>query len=278
MLTACSQKPQKDLRIATNAWIGYAPLFYAKEKGYLKDLNIKLINTVSLGEASDIFNVGQADMVTITQHEYNALKKISKTLTPILLLDRSYGGDMILSNKNINDLQNASKIYAYLEVDSINTEMIQSFTAKYHIKSKNIVYINKDQAQIAGMQFATNHSVVVVTYAPYDIPLKKQGLNVIASTKDIDTIMVIDSICTIQETLQQNYEKITKLKKILDKSILEIQNDTKGSHALIAKYLGNINYQEYLSSLQSIKWINKPSVDLLNAIDKIGYKRENLIQ
>jgi len=278
MLTACSQKPPKELSIATNSWIGYAPLFYAKEKGYLKDLNIKLINTVSLGEASDVFSVAQADMVTTTQHEYNALKKNFPTLTPVLLLDRSDGGDMILSNRSINDLQKAKKIYVYLEVDSINSEMIKDFTTKYTLKTQNISYINKDQEQISGMHFDTNRATIIVTYTPYDVTLRKQGFKIIASTKDIDTIVVVDSICATKETIEQNHERVKKLKKIIDKSIVEIQKDTKGSHLLIKKYLDNICYEEYLSSLGSIKWINKPSVKLLNAIDKLGYKKENLIQ
>ena len=38
----------KKIKITTSTWIGYAPLFYAKEKNWLEPLNIKLLNVVSL--------------------------------------------------------------------------------------------------------------------------------------------------------------------------------------------------------------------------------------
>ena len=40
----------KKIKITTSTWIGYAPLFYAKEKNWLEPLNIKLLNVVSLSE------------------------------------------------------------------------------------------------------------------------------------------------------------------------------------------------------------------------------------
>lgn len=275
---SCSTQKDKELRIAVNSWIGYTPLFYAKEKAYLKNINIKLIPTVSLGESTDIFSVTKVDMLTATQHEYNALKTNFPTLMPIILIDRSDGGDMILSNKTIKELQNTKKITVLLEIDSINNELIKDFIKKYHIDKSTLSYKNKDQSQIQDTPYTQDNAIIIVTYAPYNLQLLKDGFKEIASTKDMNTLLVIDAVCVTKETFQKNKQTLLKLKKVIDTSIEEIQKDPHAAYELTKKYLGNITYEEFEHSLTMIKWINHPDKKLFHALEKIGYKEGNIIQ
>jgi NitT/TauT family transport system substrate-binding protein len=82
---------------------------------------------------------------------------------------------------------------------------------------------------------------------------------------------------TKKETLQLHKERFEELKKVIDLSIEEIQNDPKASHQLTKKYLHELSYEEFSDSLKTIEWINKPSLDLLEKIEKIGYKKEDLL-
>jgi len=276
--TSCSQKHEKQLLIATNSWIGYTPLFYAKERGYLKKLNMDLLTNVSLAEAADVYNIGKADLVTTTQHEYYSLKQSNHNIVPIILFDRSYGGDMILSNKSIETIKKAKKIYAYLEIDSINSEILKDFIRYYHLDSNKIVFINKDQAQIEDLQPNKEKDILIVTYVPYSITLLKKGFQKLASTRDTNKIIVIDALCSSKKILQQEHKRLQKLKRVIDRSVNELQNNTRVSYQLVKNYLGNISYKEYTDSLQLIKWINKPSEKLLKRIEPMGYKKEDLIQ
>lgn len=47
-LTSCVNDKKDKLRVVTSNWIGYTPLFYAREKGLLDKLNIQLLSVVSL--------------------------------------------------------------------------------------------------------------------------------------------------------------------------------------------------------------------------------------
>ncbi len=278
LFTSCSQENKKELHISTNSWIGYAPLFYAKEKGYLDKLNIDLITNVSLGEAADIYNIGKAEMVTTTQHEYYSLKNSGHSIIPIILFDRSDGGDMVLSNKSIDTLLHAKKIYAYLEIDSINAEVLKDFLKHYNISEKKMVFINKDQSQIETLQPQNDKNMLVVTYVPYNIKLKKSGFKELASTKKMSTIMVIDALCTNESTLKNHKERLRQLKAVIDRSIQELQADKRASYNLVKNYLGNMSYGDYIDSLGLIKWINKPSKELLKRIEPMGYEAKQLIQ
>jgi len=277
--SACSlEKKRDELTISTNSWIGYAPLFYAKERGYLDKLNIKLILNVSLGESADIYSVGKADLISATQHEYFALKKSEHGIVPIILFDRSNGGDMIFSNKTVNELKKEKQIYAYLEIDSINAEILTDFLSKYGLNQKKIKFIDKDQSQIEDLKPAKTQAMLIATYVPYNIMLKKNGFEELASTRNLDTIIVVDALYVSKKILNREKNRLQKLKGIIDKSIAEIKKNKKASYKLVNKYLGNISFSDYLASLKLIQWANKPSDIFLERIKPMGYDKKYLIK
>ena len=274
---SCSNSEPKKLKIAVNSWIGYTPLFYAQEKGYLEKININLVPTVSLGESADIFGVAKVDMLTATQHELHALEKNFNSIEAIILIDRSNGGDMILSNRTIEQLQKSKKISTYLEIDSINSEMIRAFTKNNKINEEVITYINKDQSQIQELAYTDSEDTIIVTYTPYNNTLESKGYFEVASTKDINNIIVIDSICTTKEFRIANKQTLKQLKAIIDRSIKEINSNPREAHRLTQKYLNDITFEEYKDSMKTIKWINNPTPELLLKLENINYLKESLI-
>jgi NitT/TauT family transport system substrate-binding protein len=155
--------------------------------------------------------------------------------------------------------------------------MIQTFTKIYNLNPKKMLYIDKDQSQIQDLPFKKDKDIVIVTYTPYNTKLIKVGYKEIASTKNINNILIIDAICTTKEILNKNKKRLEKLKKILDKSIKEIQENPEEAYKLTAKYLNNISYDEYKSSMKTIKWIHKPSKELLLKLKTINYMENNFI-
>jgi len=275
---SCTTQKDKELTIVVNSWIGYSPLFYAKEKNYLQEINVKLVPTVSLGESTELFSVAKVDMLTATQHEYNALRKNFPTLIPVILMDRSNGGDMILSNRSIEELQKSQNITVYLEIDSINNEMIQDFTKRHHLNASVMNYINKDQSQIQDIAYTKDDAIIIVTYSPYNLKLLKEGFKELASTKDVNTLLVIDAIYMKKETFLENKTTILKLKKIIDQSILEIQKDPRQAYQLIQSYLVDISFEEFKNSLEMIKWINTPDDELMQILEDANYNKDNILR
>jgi len=278
LLFASSQISAKELTISTNSWIGYTPLFYANEKGYLKELDIKLLTSDTLSEAAAIYKENKADMVTTTQHEYYAIQKSGYSIIPVILFDRSYGADMVLSNKSIAELQKAKKIDVYLKTDSINAQVLEDFINYYHIDKNKLTLINTEPSQLENLKPQKNKNMLIVTFVPYNIALQKKGFMELASTKETKVIVVIDSLCANKESIIHDKKRLKKLKSIIDKSILEIQADKRATYQLIKNYLEGMNYNDYLDAFSKIEWINKPSKNLLNRIKDMGYDEKYLIK
>ena len=278
LLGGCNQKPaSSEIRIATNAWIGYAPLFMANEKGLLQKEGFRLLHNVSLAEAMEVFSVGKAHMVTTTQHEYFALRK-EVPLKPVILLDRSDGGDMILSNVTVEELKKAPHIDVYLELDSINNELLRSFAKKEGLDIHKMHFLDMDQKQIQQSVNPGQIPMLVVTYSPYHKALIKKGLHIVASTKDLDSIVVIDALCARTDIIAKERPRIKKLKIIIDSMIGTIEQNPKEAYRLCKNYLQDLAYEDFLKSLKLIRWINHPDTKILQVIEEIGYDTSELVK
>lgn len=259
LLTSCSSTQDKQLKISATTWIGYSPLYYAKEKGWLKPLNIKLLHVSSLSENMYLYEAGNADAYVGTQYEYSVLSKKDPSLMPVMLFDRSYGGDIVMSNFSISKLQNTKDtIDVYLEMDSINNTLFKDFVQKHGLQNKNINYINRDQAYISTLKNKNpNKPTILVTYIPYDTKLEKNGFKNIASTKTDLDLLVIDALFTTQKTLHDHESQFVALKKLVDRAISKLEEDPKEFYDTIKPYILDLSYENFESDLDNIIWVNK---------------------
>ena len=259
VFTSCSSQPSEKLKISATTWIGYTPLFYAKEKGWLKELNIKLLNVSSLSENMYLYKAGNSDAYVGTQYEFNLLRTEDKTLRPIMMFDRSFGGDVIMSNITLEELKDTNtEIDAYLEIDSINSTLLKDFIKNYHFEDKKIKYINKDQTQISLLN-AKNllKPSLIITYVPYDYRLYKNGFKELVSTRDGLTLLVVDAMFTTSKIFNLHKNQFIELKKLVDKSIEILDKNPKEFYETIKPYMLEITYEEFQESLKDIIWINK---------------------
>ncbi len=280
ILTSCSSEKPDQLKISVTTWIGYTPLFYAKEKGWLKPLNIKLLNVSSLSENMYLYSAGNSDAYVGTQYEYGLLKEKKHSLMPIILFDRSNGGDMVMSNVSLKELQRTTKtIDAYLEIDSVNNTILKDFVKKYTLNEKKIKYINQDQLSITTLQSKnTQNAMLVITYVPYNLELQKNGFREVASTKSGLDLFVVDALFTTQEVFHKHQNQFLALKKLIDKAIGNLKNDPDEFYETIKPYMLELEKEEFKESLQDIIWINQElSKDLKNRLHEAAFPIRGLI-
>lgn len=280
LISGCFEKNDTKLRISATTWIGYSPLFYAKAKGWLDPMNIKLLNVVSLSENMYLYKAGNADAYVGTQYEYKILVQEDPTLKPVILFDRSYGGDVILGNQTLDKyIQTDTAIDVYLEMDSINSTLLQDFLKFHKLRNKEIHYINQDQLHIASLQKDTlTKPTLIITYTPYNVQLRKNGFNELASTKDGLELFVADALFTNEKTLHLHKEKFVQLKKYIDQAIVALEEDPQEFYNTVQPYLLELNFNEFQNSLGDIIWINKELSDKLSSrLEEAGLPTRGLL-
>ncbi len=249
----CESKPARPMVVSTNLWIGYSPLYYAEQKGWLRESNIKLVRTVSLGESLQIFKNGSADMLCGTKYEISKVYENETNKGSVIPLDRSNGGDYVLGNRSIEELKLEKKIDVYLEVESVNAVLLDFFIKKHALSYSQINMIDSSPVVNAKLRMKRN-ATIIVTYDPYNIKLQKQGYMVLGSTKEKE-LLVIDAIYAPQRTKIEFPKEIQTLNFLIFKSLKELRDNPKEYFEKINNYYAYSNFKEFEDALESIEWI-----------------------
>ena len=279
-VSACSLTPSKPLRISANLWIGYTPLFYIKERGWLEGKNIELVNVVSLYENMQMYAVGNADAFTGTQYEYHVQRQTHPTLTPVLLLDRSRGGDIVMANRDLPTLRKSDHpIDVWLEVDSVSQELFRAFIRAKNLEGKKYRFHNLDPESISKLPLKKSPTILV-TYAPYDNPLRERGYREVATTADpaLD-FQIIDALYTDDEDLRHFHKELATLNRLIARALHDLRKDPKTYYHYVQHYLQGEDYPRFLESLATIEWIYaKRDKRFLESLQNMGLPTDHLME
>lgn len=261
MLGGCTQKEEKPLIISSDMWIGAAPLYYAHAKGWLKEANIEMLQAGSIEANLNLYETHASDLVTATQHEYKRLVKTHPEMIPQILYDRSYGGDMILSNRTVQQLMaSTDKIDVFVELDTVGEDMLNYFLAENKISKDNLNVFSRNQEEIGlTPNSPSGGPIIVVTYNPHDLILKEHGFKEIASSKN-DAYVVVDGIFCTRAMAKEHKEQLVRLKKLMEKSVEAYTKNPKEFYATVQSYLGHPSYAEFEQMRGNIQWIKNEEI------------------
>ncbi|MDG4811454.1 hypothetical protein P8629_00405 [Hydrogenovibrio sp. 3SP14C1] len=281
LISGCSSQADEPLKIITNSWIGNSPLFYAKEQGWLEEHNIKLSTVVSLGESNHIYHTSNLDGFTGTQYEFHKAYAIDPTLIPIMMLDRSVGGDMVMSNRSIEALKSIpadQPIDVFLEIDSVNYPLFKDFIQRYGLANKSFNLINNDHLKMQHEITQKSTPNIIVTYSPYNHQLKKKGFNTLASTGEGLDLLVLDALYTNKESYHKHQHQFLALKTLVNRAINALKQNPKHYYEKVSPYLESASYAEFQQSLQTIEWLNGGiSPSLIDRINEAQFPIRDLL-
>ncbi|QSZ40632.1 hypothetical protein GJV85_00365 [Sulfurimonas aquatica] len=280
LFIACEQKEQKPLVLSVDRWIGASPIYYAHKKGWLKDIGIEMILAPSIADNLHLYRLKVSDIVTGTQHEFFKLKKDSLDIKPFLIYDRSYGGDVIMANRTLKEFQNSSQmIHVYLELGTINEEMLNFWKLYNEIADERLILHNATQDEISNQIVRENQEpLLLITYNPHNIALKKSGFYQIADSMD-DRYLVLDSLFTSDKVYKERGEDLKNLKTVLLKATMAYEKDAKEYYETIKGYISNPSYEEFKDMQKNIRWLldSKKSDSIYKAMESMSFPHKDLL-
>jgi NitT/TauT family transport system substrate-binding protein len=101
----CTQEPQAPLRVGTNVWPGYEPLYLARDQGYYPPESVRLVEYTSASEVIRAFRNGAIDAAALTIDEVLLLAETAPDVSVVLVLDVSHGADVILAQPALSGLR-----------------------------------------------------------------------------------------------------------------------------------------------------------------------------
>jgi len=164
LAVSCTPNPGPIIRVGTNFWAGYEPLYLARSLEWFKDSRIRLVEYQSSMETMSALRDGSIEAGALTLDEVLSLTQEGVDLCVILLMDVSNGADAVVAQAGMRpeDLRGkrigveASAVGGYLL-----GRMLESFDIQ--LADVQIIPLSADEHEAA---FISGKIDAVVTFEP----------------------------------------------------------------------------------------------------------------
>lgn len=258
-ITACDKTADSpQVRIATNPWPGYELLFLAEKQGYFKQegLNIKLLQLASLVDVQRTFNQGRADGMASTVIESIIVAALNNEKIKIALIpDYSFGGDVILSSKEIKSVKDLKAKKIGVEAGSLGVVILEKALKKNSLSIEDISYVNLEQLKMKEMLDGGKIDASV-TYPPFSTEiLRGENYHTVFTTREIPG-QIIDVISLRQEVIEEDPEWVNKFHKAWSKALDYLESNPEQALAMMAAREG-ITVDEFKAALNDMHVLKK---------------------
>jgi len=208
-LLGCSDNKPNPLRLGTNVWLGYEPLFLARSLGYLKNEDIRLVEFMSASEVIRAFTNQSLDAAALTLDEALLLLERGADITVVLVHDISHGADAILAKPDIKAMPSLMGKRIGVEGSALGAFTLARALELHHLALEDIEII---QLEINEHEKAYKEELVdaVVTFEPVRTKLLNAGAHELFSSREIPG-EIVDVLVVCNCVLKQQQGNIQKL-------------------------------------------------------------------
>lgn len=201
ILTSCAQAPQDPLRVGTNVWPGYEPLFLAKNLGYYQGSAVELRSYPSATEVSQAFRNGDIEVAALTIDETLLLAQTNPDIRVILITNFSNGADVLMSKPEIKTLQNLKGKKIGVESNAVGGYILSRALDKAGLLLTDIQVVSLGVSEHE-QAYKQNLIDAVVTFEPVRSKLLTEGAKILFDSSQIPQ-EIIDVLVVREPTLIQ---------------------------------------------------------------------------
>lgn len=173
LLAGCA-KPEPLVRVAGIAWVGYEPLFLARELGYYNDARLRLVELPSSTANLMALASGEVEAATLTLDELLIAREGKLDLQVILVLDDSAGADVVMVRPSIQTLAQLRGQRIGVEETAVGALMLAQLLAAAQLQPTDVIKVpTTSDRHVAA--FEAGEVDAVVCFEPYATQLAKRG-------------------------------------------------------------------------------------------------------
>jgi len=239
------------IRVGTNIWPGYEPLYLARELNYFDNKSVRLVEYPSATEVLRAFRNKALEAAALTLDEVLTLNEAKVPVKIILILDISHGGDVILAHSEVADFKALKGKRIAVESGALGAYMI---TRALEVNGMNlddvtIVHLDVDAHEEA---YINGRVDAAVTFEPTRTRLLSKGAHEIFSSREIPG-EIVDVLVVHKDLVSlDNRENAKKLVKGWFKALAYLRNNHQSASEIIARRL-KISPSEAIASFDGLQ-------------------------
>jgi NitT/TauT family transport system substrate-binding protein len=188
-LSACNWLNDAPVTVAAHVWVGYQPMFLARDRGWLKPDLVTLLQTHSAQESLEALRSGKSQAAAVTLDEMLTARAAGLPLTAVLVFNTSMGADMLLAEAGITALSQLKGQRIALESSSVADIMLAEILREAGLKQSDVqlLRVPVDEHPAAWHRHSAD---AFITYEPVAGQLLARGLVRLFDTRQIpDTVV-----------------------------------------------------------------------------------------
>ena len=228
-----------NMRLGMTTWVGYGPMFLARDKGFFKenglDVDLQIIEDASLYMAA--VAAGKLDGNASTLDEIEKYRSPDFCFKAVVALDDSHGGDGVLVKDGINSLKDLKGQQVGMNEGSVSQFWFNILLKREGMTEKDLQIVNMT-ADDAAAAFIAGQIPAAVTWEPHLtlVRTKKTGKVLIDSSQTPG--LIVDTVDLTCDYIKNNPKDVEAFNKGLFKAVEFIKTNPEEAYAIMAKGVG----------------------------------------
>jgi len=259
LLVGCSDPfdtsaESQPMRIGSNVWPGYEPLYLARELDYYEGLPISMVEYPSASEVLRAYRNGAIQAAALTMDEVLILAESGLDPRVVLLLDVSQGGDVILGQGDVQRVSDLKGRKVGVENTALGAYVLSRALAMndMQVSDVTLVPLEVNEHEVA---FKAGKIDAVVTFEPVRTRLLDVGAQLLFSSEDIPG-EIFDVLVVEGEYLAQNREVVASLVQRWFQTLeYQRQNPQRAAETIARRQ--QLKPEDYLASMDGLKMVSR---------------------
>ncbi len=250
------------IKIAHSTWVGYGPLYIARDKGIFKKNGVD-VELVLMEDPKDRFPTLMADkiqMIASTVDTALLYLKNPRDFEYVVAIDDSDGGDGIVANKDIKTLADLKGKKVAVNEGSVSEFYLNVLLGRAGLKELDLNIVNMTAGD-AGSAFVSKRVDAAVTWEPWLSKGKsaEQGHLLVDSSSTPG--LITDVIIVKQSWAKEHSKEVAAVVKSWDEAVAFYEAHPDEAIEIMAKGVGGWlkDPKEFKATLSGIKFYDGPA-------------------
>jgi NitT/TauT family transport system substrate-binding protein len=266
------------LSIGHTTWVGYGPLFIARNLGYFKaaGLEVKLTTIEESSLYMAAMASGKLSGTASTIDEVLKYRSSQFCFRSVLALDESAGGDGIVVTKGIEAVKDLKGKAVAVDEGSVSMFWLSYLLKKAGLSIKDIEVKNM-KADDAASAFIAGRVPAAVTWEPNLTLVKQKKVGKVLVDSSKTPGVIVDVVALRCDVIEKQPNDVQALVDGVNKAVQYMKSHPKESAQIIAKGLGGYlsKPEDVADSLKGVRFYDtKGSIELLGSTAKPGPIKE----
>lgn len=208
LLVGCS-KDERELVLSTNNWMGYMPLYLARDAGYYDDIPLHLVQLPSNTETMRSFRNGMVSAAGLTLDEALLLAESGVPICIPLIMDYSNGADALVASAELASLAQLKGKRIGVENTAVGAHMLTSALERAGLSMSEVKVVPME-VQEHVKAFGSGRIDALVTFDPVRSQLLEEGARELFNSAEIPG-EITDVLVVHREYLANHPEVVSHL-------------------------------------------------------------------